>query len=112
MPPVVQIAGCHTLNAGQSDGRPEKPRSLHADPNDAEANPIAGSDRVLVGPYRFRIENHGAGSQQGAGGPDAGLQEFTAGQTSFFHLVLDLNGNSEPYFFSIFTATSLKKTTS
>src|SRR5882724_4845839 len=81
---IVEVGGSDAFDAGELNGAGEQAGTLHADANDAEADPVAGSDGGGGQRNFFGIEDDGARGDESAGGTGAALQEFAAGEI-FFH---------------------------
>ncbi len=105
VPAVVKIARCHAFHARQLNRVREQTGPLHSDPNDSEAHAVAGRDGLRHRPEWVRIKPNGFCGKRSSSN-SAETQKFASGENVIVHAWL------RRYFFSIFTATSLKKTRS
>src|SRR6266850_973941 len=124
---VVEIAGGDAFDAGQLNGFAKQAGALHADTDDAKANTVARRDGLQRQRNVLGLKKDCGRRCQGASGSGTALQEFAAGKI-FFHDALlkkvdgaklkvqtktaEQSAAALQDYFSGWTLTSLKKTTS
>ena len=87
MPPVIEVTCGRAFNSWQRDRRAHEPRTLHANPDHAEANPVAGSHSLRHRPKRIGVQEDGFCGQRRARSGRAQSQEIAAAITIGSHVV-------------------------
>src|SRR5437762_7268630 len=105
MPTRRKIRRGNACHARQLERIREQTRPMHSEPNDSEAHAVAGRDGLRHRPEWVRIKPNGFCGKRSSSN-SAETQKFASGENVIVHAWL------RRYFFSIFTATSLKKTMS
>ena len=105
---IVEVGGGGAFHSGQSNGRTQQRRALHANAYHSEPHPVACGHRALSCKYRLGIQHEAFCRDRYASSRRPKFQKFTARKFVLHGIPrLDLF-----YFCSLFIATSLKNTTS